>query len=227
MSEIMPRLKAETRPEHTATERTELARAMLHGTMTVEQYRAQLAAYRVIHGALEQRLGSSADGRARAVWHPDQGKVAALDRDLAALGDTGAVESRVHDVAANAAAWISSLEGSGLLGVIYVLEGSSLGAAILYPRLKEGLGLGEDALSYYRGYGMETMDRWRGFGARMNAAFAEADVESEAVLAAARRMFVVIRDLFDAIVHPQTPDALVDRAPTRRPRSDVPAALQR
>ena len=59
MSEIMPRLKAETRSEHTATEETDLARSMLLSTMTRSEYEAQLVSYLTVLTALERAAGAS------------------------------------------------------------------------------------------------------------------------------------------------------------------------
>jgi heme oxygenase len=199
MSEIMSRLKTETREAHTATERTELARAMLHGTMSLAEYKAQLGFYLAVHTAIEarhasiERVAQVAGGRSKA---------ARIRRDLEALPAVTAGDASALDLAtARACAHARAASEAELLGMMYVLEGSSLGAAILYPRLKEALALPDEALGYYRGSGAATLDEWRAFGARMNATLESDDEQTEA-LAGARAMFVHIRAAFEAMRAP-------------------------
>jgi heme oxygenase len=196
MVEIMPRLKSETRDEHTATERTALARAMLQGTMTRAEYKAQLGAYRLVHEAIDRRLASSPFAAAIAGPSP---KTARLAGDLGNLASVEETRGRgVEGATRSLVALIDGALPAALLGIVYVMEGSSLGAAILYPRLKDALGLPAEALTYYCGDGSATLDRWRAFGARMNAALVEPD-DQERALAAARATFVGLRRLFEAI----------------------------
>lgn len=67
------------------------------------------------------------------------------------------------------------------LGVAYVLEGSTLGGAVLARRLGAQLGLAPSALRYLHGYGERTGERWRAFVQALDdAALDEEGVESAA-----------------------------------------------
>ena len=197
MTEIMMRLKAETRTEHQATEGTALAVAMFRGTLSRAEYEAQLAGYLAMHLALEEAVARSP--RLSAVV-TGASKSARLRSDLRALGAALTREASPSTARAvdGFSTRVSSSGAPELLGTIYVFEGSALGAAILFPRLQASLGLADDALSYYRGDGAATMDRWRRFGERMNLALPDPG-EQERALAAARATFVDIRALFESI----------------------------
>ena len=196
MVDIMPRLKSETREEHTATERTELARAMLHGTMSRAEYKAQLLAYRSIHEAIDRGLARSSVASAIAGESSKAGRLAA---DLDALAGLAYVRGpSVEEATRSLVLLIDGADAAALLGIVYVMEGSSLGAAILYPRIEAALELPPEAMSYYRGDGSVTLDRWKAFGARMNVGLALPEQQARA-LAAARLTFAHIRRLFEAI----------------------------
>lgn len=201
MSDALPMevLKAETSGLHRATERTALALAMGAGTMTRAEYKLQLLAYRRILGALESAFERSARPCVRAVWREDLRKVPLLAGDLETLASVIVTESAEMSSAVEArCAEIESADGAGLLGALYVFEGSTLGAQILRPRLAESLALPAESLRFYEGYGRDTARHWRAFGDRMNVALAPADRLASAVLAA-RATFVSLGAVFDGI----------------------------
>jgi heme oxygenase len=200
MNEIMSRLKTETREEHKATERTEIGRAMFQGTMTLAEYKAQLTFYVALHAALEGRA-KVLERAAKVACGPS--KSARVQRDLAQLAAVDAPISPALALATERTCrHVDLASDAELLGMIYVLEGSAMGAAILYPRLKEALALPDEALSYYRGSGVAALDEWRAFGARMAEALLGVG-EQEQALSGARAMFHHIRAVFEAI-HPST-----------------------
>lgn len=192
-------LKAETLDLHRATERTALAKAMGAGMMTRAEYKLQLLAYRRIFGALESAFERCTRPCVRAVWRDDLRKVPLLVGDLETLGPVTVTESVEMSSAVEArCAEIASADGAGLLGALYVFEGSTLGAQTLHPRLADGLELPAESLRFYQGYGRETLRRWRAFSDRMNVALAPADRLASAVLAA-RATFMGLGAVFDGI----------------------------
>jgi len=50
-----------------------------------------------------------------------------------------------------------------VLGVMYVMEGSTLGGQVICRHLRESLQLPDSALNFYRGYGPETGKYWQEF----------------------------------------------------------------
>jgi heme oxygenase len=203
MVDVMPRLKAETRPEHLATERTELAQAILYGRLTVPEYKAQLLAFHDVHEAIDRAVARTA--RTREVAGPSA-RTPRLASDIEALASVADLRGPAFEEAsASLVAHVDGADEAQLLGIVYVMEGSTLGAAILYPRIKEHLALPDEAMSYYCGDGSASLDRWRAFGARMNASLLDAGEQDRAV-EAARATFVALRLLFDAI-RPPSADA--------------------
>jgi heme oxygenase len=202
-ADIMSRLRSETREEHAATEETALARAMLKGEMTLGEYESQLVAYHLVHESIDRCLGRSAFASSIAGTSRKTSRLAA---DLAALGATADICGRESEAAARAlVALAEEADPAGLLGIVYVMEGSSLGAALLGPRIREALALPPEACTYYAGDGSMTLARWKAFGARMDAGLVDA-ADQERALTAARATFTAIRRLFDAL-RPSAPEA--------------------
>jgi heme oxygenase len=55
-------------------------------------------------------------------------------------------------------------------GCLYVMEGSTLGGKIIYNILKKQLGLSDSAgASFFYGYGPATGEKWKTFGASLEA----------------------------------------------------------
>jgi heme oxygenase (biliverdin-IX-beta and delta-forming) len=192
---IMARLRAETRAEHAATEAIPFSASILDGSLTLDEYAAQLAAYLPVHDALEAAVARGAHPALQRVWDAHMGRVDLLRTDLAAIGMAGApVDARTHAASESFAAWIRGLADErpvALLGVLYVLEGSTLGGALLRKHLATALSLGDDGLRYYSPYGLHPKPHWVEFSARMNdLSLGEAD--ADAVVGAAREAFLRI-----------------------------------
>jgi len=82
------------------------------------------------------------------------GRVARIDADLA---DAGYVSPATSD----SAAWPAEASPAYRLGVYYVIEGSQLGGAVLYERLRDRLA--PHRLRYLKGDDAGPGPRWRGF----------------------------------------------------------------
>ncbi len=162
------RLRLVTRPAH---ERLE-GHVNLEGLMTsLEAYRGVLEQllriYRPIEASLEKldlaQLGIGYEERRKAGW---------LEADLKDLGHT-----------ADSLGSLPSVAGLPLpqdpveaLGVLYVLEGSSLGGQLIVRNLAPKLNIGPRwAGRFYNGYGKNTGAMWQAFVAVLNAAGAEPD----------------------------------------------------
>ncbi len=194
-SGVMNRLKAETRAAHDATEAIPFSDAMVKEHLPRAAYIGQLAAYRVIHEALEDALRTSSDPAVRAVWTEDLAKAPLLDTDLAYFtAEIPTVPPAALDAAEAYASAIRDLASSNppaLLGHLYVLEGSTLGATILRMHLANMYDLDletADGLKYYSPYGNQVMPHWMQFKARMNEAVSE-PAQQDAVVNAAKDAF--------------------------------------
>ncbi|KUO20176.1 biliverdin-producing heme oxygenase [Streptomyces dysideae] len=182
------RLRTSTRAWHDALETTAFATAMLAGTLPLDRYVAQLAAYRTVLEALEGELSRATHPAPASVWSPTLAKLSLVDSDLRYFAGRGSApkpwgtdeaEAFAQEIRHTAAA-----NPQALLGFLYVLEGSTLGALILRRHVTTAYGLRDtDGVAYYCS---GDRDRWARFTACMNAALADPEAQSRAIAAAGR-----------------------------------------
>ncbi len=155
---LLERLKSETRAQH----------ARLEAVVGLPMDRAaHLALITGLYGfvaAWEERLAAlvPADDPLRA----GREKTAWLEADLASFGLDAEARARLPRCAADALP--AAATRADLLGVCYVLEGSTLGGQFIARHLRERLGVtnGEGA-RYFLSYGPEVGARWREFGVEL------------------------------------------------------------
>ncbi|MFJ4349350.1 biliverdin-producing heme oxygenase [Pseudomonas sp. NPDC089428] len=136
-------------------------------------YRRLLQAYYGFHAPLEHHL-SEYQG-------PERRKTATLARDLLALNLSEA------DIAAlpQCQALPAIRDEASALGVMYVLEGSTLGGQVLKRAMAERLGIGHDSgAAFLDVYGELTGSYWRSFLERLGQASAAAPAQAITVQAA-------------------------------------------
>ncbi|MGY1500590.1 biliverdin-producing heme oxygenase [Streptomyces sp. QTS52] len=184
---MVERLRTSTRDWHDALEATPFASAMIAGTLPVERYVGQLAAYRVVLAALEGELDRVTGPAADPVWSADLVKLPLVERDLAYFANLGTASGpwAAEEGEAFAAEIRQRAEKSdlpALLGYLYVVEGSTLGALFLHPYVTAAYRLpGTDGVAYYTS---GDRDRWARFTSRMNQALAEPEAQDQVVAAA-------------------------------------------
>ncbi len=204
VSTLMERLRAETRAQHLATEAIPFSSSILDGSLTREAYAGQLAAYVPVHGAIESAVAEGNPALAM-VWSDDMMRTPLLASDLAALRvDT----SRTSEATAEGeamAAWIAALAARdpvSVLGVLYVMEGSTLGGAVLRHHISRAFDLTDAGLRYYSPYGTGPKPHWVAFGERMNAAVTS-DADADRVVAAAGEAFDRIGRILSVLSRPE------------------------
>ena len=226
---IMARLRAETRPQHDATEAIPFSAAIVAGSLPLASYAAQLAAYVPVHVALEGAI-ASANHRALAhVWDPGMRRVDLLRADLGALGFAETSMPESTRAASHAfGAWIEEVARTdpvALLGILYVLEGSTLGGAFLRKHLAAAYSLTDAGLRYYSPYGSHPKPHWVAFSARMNE-LDLTDAEADAVVEAASATFDRIGRILVSIGLSQSVGSARGRTRMREPRTTrVPGAI--
>ena len=188
VSTVARRLRNGTRTWHEALESTGFATAMLAGTLPLDRYVGQLASYRVVLETLEAGLTRADCPSVASVWSPDLVKLPLLERDLrhfAALGTAPepgpAAQEFAEEIRRTAAT-----EPRELLGFLYVLEGSTLGAMFLCRYVTEAYRLTDGNGASY--YGSGDRARWTAFTESLDRALGEPAVQ-ERVLAAAERAY--------------------------------------
>jgi heme oxygenase len=180
---ILARLKTETRAAH---DRIEAAMDLDRRIATRDGYRDLLIRFYGFHKAWE----TEAVGRA-----PDQGfferrrKTQLLVQDLEALGLKSDDIIRLPQCRP-----LMPLPGpEAVLGSMYVVEGSTLGGAIIARDVENRLGLdAETGCAYFRSYGRDIAAMWRSFGAvLLEASSPEVD---DLIVESAQNTFTVMHD---------------------------------
>lgn len=159
---VMARLKAHTHTAHRRLEQNRYAVAIEQHTLSRAAYAAFLLKFHRFYAPLEPRLLACGDLMALGMDYAERQKLPALTRDLHTLGVTPEdypvcpAVPEVPDVAT-------------ALGVLYVVEGSTLGGQIIHRQLRALFGDEADTvMHFFGGYGPLTGPRWKAFGALVN-----------------------------------------------------------
>lgn len=188
---LLATLRAATAARHA---HAEALVPVLDPSLTLEAYACVLGRFRDAYATLEHTLGgvpawpAGFDAAARR-------KLPLLERDLAWLRRRGIVTPVPAAAPATAAA--ASPDVPTAIGMLYVLEGATLGAQVILRRLGPSLGVSADAgASFYAGYGTETGAMWKAFVA-MADNWGEANRDAwDDVVASAQATFDAIIDAF-------------------------------
>ena len=175
---LLLELRTGTRAAHS---RLEDGLDLLRRCSAPQSYAALLQDFRSLYAPLERALEQS-PATARAV--PDfaeRRKTAWLDEDLAALGVTPAPDREVPELGS----------AEQVAGTCYVLEGATLGGAVVVRRLADD-DAGTLPSRFFTSYGSRRGAMWSSFRGHLHA-LDERGLDREATVLAARRTF----DLFE------------------------------
>ena len=160
---LLERLRAETRLAH---DRIERDIGLTERMTSPARYRALLGRFHGFHAAWEEQAGA-------VIADPDlfdgRRKLPLLVKDLRALGASEA------EIAALPLCrpLVPMPTRSAALGAMYVIEGSTLGGAVIAHQAGRTLGLcTETGCAYFGSYGRGVGLMWREFRARLHAASA-------------------------------------------------------
>ena len=200
---IMDRLKSETRSNHDQAEQNGFGMKVMNGGLTEDLYVQHLVAWRRMLAHLEHALRTSGNPLVAETWHEGLAKQPILDQDLDQLSPGGVP---LHpSVAAAVQAFNDMVDSYAeevpecLLGVLYVLEGSTMGGSVMKPRIAKQLGIQDGmGLGYYGCYGNKVTIRFKDFRTRMGGSVDGSGTE-ESVIEAARSTFNRVGDVLRAI----------------------------
>ena len=175
---LLQRLKIETALAH---ERAEEAFDLQARTRSMRAYRDLLARLYGFHAAWEPRAEAAlADAR----FFRGRRKVGFLRADLRKLGMADGAIGRL----ALCDPTVAMRSPAEAWGSMYVVEGSTLGGAVIARHVERSLGLGRhNGCHYFRCYGKNVRPMWTAFGSRLLARCGQA--EEDVVIAAACRTF--------------------------------------
>ncbi len=202
---IMSRLKSATADLHRKAEASPLQNQLVKGLLPREGYVSFLGQMYLIHAALEQAIRASSAKHAgfAAVLRAYHWRETQLREDLVFLGaDLGAITP------ANATtAMLADIERAAneqpvaLLGMLYVMEGSTNGSKFIAAAIRKAYQLGGPGTAYLDPHGDLQKERWSTFKRDMDGVgFDEA--ESLAIIDAAMGVFRSIKELSDELSEP-------------------------
>lgn len=195
---IAATLKDSTWDLHQQAESGELQKRLLKGELGKHEYAAHLGQLYLIHRTLEACL-DDALGRCphvKVLNSEDLRHTPNLETDLNHLGAPPATVEPV-EATQDFLTWIedtASTNPTALIGVQYVLEGSTNGNGFIARKIGPALGLDADGVRYLNSYGPAQRETWARFKSRLDALELPADA-LEQVVAAARRTFEGVRDI--------------------------------
>ena len=177
-------LRQETAESHQKLENNPVSKAILTPSVSVQDYQSYLAALFGVTIACEDQVFP-------AISHlitdlTERYKSRLIIDDLLA---TGLTEEEIDALPVYRFEFSSVAEA---LGIMYVLEGSTLGGKILYRHIHEVLGLTpENGASYFWGYGAQTGNLWKSFISSLTQ-FVDRQEERDGVIGAAKKTFTII-----------------------------------
>jgi heme oxygenase len=149
-------LKTETAPLHQAIESVI---PLLKPNLKLAEYRSHLIKMLGFYSPLEASLAQYSLAFGDALGIAQRFKTEWIHADLIALA-----EPAEHIANAPKCSNIPQITSAPkCVGVLYVIEGSTLGAQVIRRSLIEHLDLDETKLHFYTGYGSETRSMWHSF----------------------------------------------------------------
>lgn len=185
MTNLLERLKQETRSQHEQTEHLFYTEALRNGTLTAVEYGHLLRTHLVFHQALENAIDRNSDFF-REYEPATRRKTPWLSADLTYLREI--LPMFRSDLFAD---W----SPVSLLGAAYVGEGSMLGGTVIGRMLQQN-----DAIRpllahgrFYQGYGAALGPNWKKFGAFLTQ---QGTPHADEVVASADETFLIYQSVF-------------------------------
>ena len=178
-------LRRETRPEHDALDNHPAFLALVNGSLSLPDYGRLMQAFHGFYTMLDPQLASACDRFGVARWgFSYEGRTAVLTGDLQALGmDDAARRTPATDGQPQASS------AAALAGVLYVIEGSLLGGAVLCAATETLLApSARGGNGYWHWCRTAAQPRWA-MTCTLIEALAGTDADKEEMVAAARDSF--------------------------------------
>lgn len=219
----MALLKSSTWELHQAVEGHDFQQSLVKGALARDRYVRFLGQMLLIHSALEKHLrNTSTRWPFCQVVHNRLFREQLLLSDLDSFGVDG---RRVHaaDATRSLIAEIDLLgdeNAVALLGVLYVLEGSTNGGKWIAKAARKAYGLEATGAAYFDPYGDHQRSEWQSFRKRVDE-LDLSDAQKGALVAAARAMFTGLSRICDEL-NLEAPDSLDDAAEVVAPARRCP-----
>jgi heme oxygenase len=198
--EIMERLRLHTQELHQLLERHPFNQALLAKRLPLSLYIQWLEALLPLHRAVEQYCAMPTHSVIQVIWQDDMVRSFGLAEDITYLKSNSYHScSLIPPLTTQFLQPLLKVEQPWRwLGVLYTLEGSTLGARVLLPVIQMAYALQEPGVRYYQAYGEKTASHWKNFKARMNAMITEPSIQTQ-VLESAYQTFLHIETILTTL----------------------------
>ena len=182
--DILCRLKTGTAAIHEQIEQVSVMRSMMEGTLDKTRYTVLLYTLYHFYHALESRI------QQHDFWHHTSFDIARRMKSGWLLHDIHFFGIHYYAKPSIAASLpdITSIEA--LLGVLYVIEGSTLGGTVIAKQLEKQYGYTlESGARFYHGYGKESKAFWQETGNLIRDSVSSLSLSEDKVIHFAQAMF--------------------------------------
>jgi heme oxygenase len=181
--------------------------AFIEGTLSRDDYIRYLRTIAIVHAALEEKLMTASDPTVVAIWRNDMKRMPYLARDLEALAAWQVPDSRPATEEAlglvDRIQLLAAEQPVGLLGPLYVVEGSRNGASFVVKTIRTSLGIAEDTgLAFLSDAAAERDEEWADLSARMNQSL-NSERQLDTVASAARSTLSYIVRMLESLCEPK------------------------
>ena len=177
-------LRQQTKESHNHLEENYFSKAILEPTVSLANYQTYIAKLYGVVSACENDVFPAV-----AMLLNDVDKRHKSDLIRNDLQNTGLASTLIKNLPVHHFTFSSTAEA---LGIMYVLEGSTLGGKILYKHINSVLGFNaENGASYFWGYGPPTGTFWKTFITLLAAYAVEKNCEKE-IISSAIQTFMTI-----------------------------------
>jgi heme oxygenase len=191
-SVLHDRLRQATKGPHHVLDHHLLLGPLARSNLTTEQYGNALAALHGIYAQAELRILAFLDQHPDLFDYRSRRKLPALEADLAALGREPMPALTVFPI-------LQTI--GGLIGVLYTVEGSTMGGQVIARNLRRIPGVNL-SMKFFTGYGEDSRQYWDEF-----LKFADTRCppdEYEIAMSTAVAMFGAIKMHLDEVCHRQS-----------------------
>ena len=187
-------LRDGTHAEHVRLNQHGLLRGITRPGYPLSMYQRVLAAYYHFYGAIEAAIDRSLDEQGVAFSYEPRRKLQWIKDDLSYFEINP--EEEVHQPN-SPIALPDSFNTGQLVGVLYTIEGSSLGGQVISQHLETHMGLTpEKGARFFYGYGGRIPEFWRQFQEFMDDTLTREEMKNDATNTA-KSTFVMMESILD------------------------------
>lgn len=163
---LQQKLKEATQTQHNQLEELMFVKNIMDKNLTIHQYKQILTTNYVTHLVYEDAIHNAVNkNKATQLNIDERYKLPALKLDLEeAVIDPEALSEKFHSLNK-----IIEIDEATALGAMYVLEGATMGGAVIVKQLRLNPNFTEDLkFNYYNIYSENLMKNWKSFVATLN-----------------------------------------------------------